>query len=305
MNPLQAAGRAFNLTHRLWVAILAVLVVSSFLGALATVLLPYEVIDQTLQGTVVTPDNQKQQIEVKTGQQILQAPTIQTPEQFRKVAGPTLILFVISLSFFLYLLGGVIGSLKEIFRGGKFSPPDLFKAGFRWFFPMLGWGLTIGLLAFLAASFFGILLVSLAGGGIRPVSPQEKEALSALPVALYRFSYACTGAFFLLSPIILIDLDKGAWRSFGEAVGFQFRHLFGVIGLFACVVLLGVVFQVWSMILGKMAEGLRQMLGIAPYASGWPVFFFGLLLGIPQAYLSVYFPSALYAYYHGNTSSSS
>lgn len=284
MNPFQAAGRAFNLTHRLWVAILAVLVVSSFLGALATVLLPYEVMDQ----------------------QILQAPTIQTPEQFRKVAGPVLILFVISFSFFLYLLGGVIGSLKEIFRGGTFSPPDLFKAGFRWFFPMMGWGLTIGLLAFLTASFLGILLVSLAaGGGIRPVSPQEKEALAALPVALYRFSYACTGAFFLLSPIILIDQDKGAWRSFGEAVGFQFRHLFGVIGLFGCVVLLGVVFQVWSMILGKMAEGLRPMLGIAPYAPGWPVFFFGLFLGVPQAYLSVYFPSALYAYYHGNTGSSS
>jgi len=301
VSVFKAVGQGFALTHRLWFAILAVLVVTAVLGGLASALLPFgRTPDQTFQVPVKVQGTQ-QQVPVRVEGQGIQVPEIKTPEQFKAVAGPVLILFVLSVTSALFLLGGVLGSLSRLLQRESVAVSDFFQAGIHWFFPMLGWAISLGLLTLVLTFVVGVPLA----GRLNPQvisNPQFRELAPSLPILLFRLAFLLVSGLFLFSSISLVEGKRGVWSSLRDSVKFLFRHLLGTMGLFACVVGVGVVVQLANLILAGPVNSLRGMLGIAPYAKGLPVFFFNLILGLPQAYLTVFFPSSLYAYYHANTS---
>ncbi|MBI3333721.1 MAG: hypothetical protein HYZ93_06500 [Candidatus Omnitrophica bacterium] len=271
MNLFRAAGRSFGLTHRLWFAVLSVLVVTSAVGALSTLLLPFQV----------------------TGGRLTVPPPADAQEAVSR-AGTVLALFLLSSGLALYLLGGVLGGLQRILRGESVSVSRFFQFSREWFFRMAGWGCALLLLVVGGSVVVGLIFAvpgsALAGAG----AFKQFFGFGFLPVFL--FLWAAN----VFSPILMVEHSQGIWASLGNSIRFFFRNLPACLGVLLCAVAVGVGMNIFGLLLEKIVRALRTALSIAPYVPGLPVFFFGLILGIPQAYLTVYFPSLLYTFYRDN-----
>ena len=281
MGFIQAVGKAFGLTHRLFVAVAVVVGFTALLSALATLWLPFEVIG--------TPP-------------VIRVPAPQNWEEVRGILLPALTLFLCSSFGFLFLLAATLGSLRKLLHGEPFSPLGYFQSGGRWFFPILGWMSVLGLLFLALSSLLGIPLAIQVGGLGSEVELKKGMAVFGLVLMMVHLAGFLI---FLFSPVSLVERSRGVWDSLGDSLRFLFRHLLGTVGLFASAVVVGVLLTVVGIVLGGVVNSIRGMLGIPPFVKGWPVFFFTLILGLPQAYLTVYFPALLYSYYHSNSSQAS
>jgi hypothetical protein len=273
VGPFKAVGQGFSLTRRLWFALLVVLVVSALFGAVATVSLPFEVDPAT--GTVRVPE-------------------IQTLEQLKTVLGPAMGLYVVSSTVALYLLGGILGGAARLLRNEPVSVRGFLAESNRWLIPMVWWATILSVvvlvLCLAAGLFFGFLWVMSA----------KQEVMKGVLLFAVMGTFFASFVALIYSPVALVQKGRGAWAALADSVRFFFGRLIGTLGLLLGVVAVGLVAAVANLVLAQVVNGLRQVLGVAPFAKGWPVFVFGLILGIPQAFLTVYFPSVLSAYYHGN-----
>ena len=82
------------------------------------------------------------------------------------------------------------------------------------------------------------------------------------------------------------------------------RRRFATVRLIFFVSLVVAIFWLGDYFLpAPMVDHVRAAMGIPPFAAGFPSFFFNLVLLLPQAFMSVYLPAVLYAYYLGQTES--
>ncbi|MBI3318750.1 MAG: hypothetical protein HYZ90_06410 [Candidatus Omnitrophica bacterium] len=272
MGVFPALGRALKSTFQLWFAIGCVLVANAFLNAVVTLALPFEVVE---------------------GQ--VRVPPVTSLQQALGLAGPVGGLFMLSSGMALYLLGGIIGSLEELASSEEASLGHLFREGRRHFFPMVGW----------ASSFFllvgGTALAVGLGGGLLWGILGRPQLLKSLVGLLVAGSFFLGWIAFLYSPVALVH-GGGVWESFKSSLRFFRRHIFATFLLLGLVVGVGVLMSAAGIVFAGVANGVRTLLGIPPYARGAPVFFLALIQGFPQAFLTVFFPGMLFAYYRGNES---
>ena len=254
----------FSLTGRLWAAMALLAVVFAAVGALATAFLPYEVVE---------------------GQVRVSAPA-EVSEALRRL-GVGLILYALAIGGSLFLLAGVFHGLRRQIRKESFSSADLLALSRAGFFPMLRWGI----------GFFGVqfAVAAVVGGAIGLLSKDLMQASFSTTLLF-------VGLALLFSPVILVERACGTWASFRESVRFVGRHPAGTLGLLFGAGFVGAVAWALWLIVALGVKRLQAAMGIAPFSPGLPAFFFGLILVVPQAFLTVYFPAVLYAYYHGKTS---
>ena len=273
----QAVGQGFSLTHRLFFAMGLAVLLKATMNALASVFLPIEMING-----------------------LVNVPTMVTMEEFRGHVGPVLGLSAFSMTAALYLLGGIVGSVGRLLRKEPLSfPGDFFKAANRWFFSLVGWAFGLGLIAIGLAILVGIVVGFLLAALRRDQVLQNVVRLSVMATLLISWTAL------IFSPAIFVESGCGVWRSLSESFRFTRKHLGGVFGLIWVVLLVGMGCLLVTHVLESVVQGLRQVIGIPTSAKGWPVFFFGLILKLPQSYLTVFFPALLYAYYHAATSTES
>ncbi len=275
MGVWRALIQGFSLTRRLWVAMGLFLVVYAGVGALATVLLPYQVVEGRVQ--VPTPADMSQAL---------------------KHLGIGLILYALGLGLSLYLLAGVFGGLRRQIREESFSGADLFALSRSGSLPMLGWGVGFFLVEFAASA-----AVAVAAWLLSAVTGLGQAGLSK---ALMQMGFYATsllvGLLLLFSPVILVERACRAWASFRESARFVRDHVAGTLGIVFGVSLIGAVVWALWLIVAQAVRQVQAALGIPPFSPGLPVFVFGWVLVAPQAFLTVYLPAVLYAYYHRKTS---
>ncbi len=273
MGPFKAVGQGFSLTRRLWFPLLGVVVVSALLGAVASVILPFE-------------------IDPATGG--IRAPEIRTLEQLKTVLGPAAGLYVVSSTVALYLLGGILGGAARLLRNEPVSASRFLAESNRWFLPMIWWATILSIVVLLLCLAVGIFF------GFLWVMSAKQEVMKGVLLFAVMGTFFASFTALIYSPVALVQKGQGSWAAMADSARFFFKRLIGTLGLLGGVVAVGLAAAVAGLALAQAANGLRQVLGVAPFAKGWPVFVFGLILGIPQAFLTVYFPSVLSAYYHGN-----
>ena len=301
MSVFKAVGRGFILTHRLWFGILAALLFYSAFEALESVLLPYEVKPGQVQRIPVEQGSRKGYAVFQTAETFT-IPEITNPDEMRAVAAPAITLLLFSSAVALYFLGGILGRAGRLIedRKARCSPADFLRASHQQFLPMLKWGFSLFILAVGLMILSGLILAIFFRDKVAAAAQLGKEA-AVLPILLFQSISMAMTALLIFSPVILVEKGQGVWRSFGESTRFLGRHLLKFMGLFACIVLVAVVVDVFGIFLAKVVGGMRESLHVAPFAKGWPVFFFKLILGIPQSYLTVFLPATLTAYYHAAT----
>lgn len=269
---LQALKRGLLLTKALWVAMAMYLLFFAVIGALVTLVLPYEVVD-----------GQVRVLEIRSGEDL---------------AGrlmPALFLYGIALAGSVYILGGVLGGLHELVREKPFGWADLVVHANRRFPRLLLWGaayfaLSIGVGIF-AAFFLSFVWAALG----------KPALLKPLIGTGASFAFMLVGLALFYSPIILVERARGVGVSFLESWRFVRTHAQGTLLLVFLVSLIGAI--AWLLgffLLAPVVNGLRTLMGVQPFSPGLPVFFFSLILGIPQAFVLLFLPSSLYAYYHGS-----
>lgn len=276
MGAFQAVGKGLITACRLWFVIPAVVVSYSAIGALATVWLPFSVVDGRFQ-----------------------VPPPATAEEALSRLMIGMGLFLCSWALSLYWLGGTLGSARGLLRDESFSRGDFFGAAGREFLRMLRW------------AFAWACVVMGSGLGVAVLIGFFWAATGRSPAMKILIQFGFTAATLwmavslLFSPMILLERSQGVWASLKDSWRFIRAHAAGAIGLLGGIVLVGVMVWTIGLILGAGVGQLRQMIGMASFTKGWPVFFFGLILGLPQAFLTLFIPAALYAYYWGNTRTSS
>lgn len=272
MSAFRAVGKGLAATGRFWFAIPGVVIAYSAISALATVLLPFTLVDGKLQ--VPPPTN--------------------PPEAFsRLVVG--MALFLSSLAFSLYWLGGTVLSTRLILQGETVSQRDFFDAAGRELFRMFRWALTLTSLA------MGLGLLVAAPLGVLWAATGRSSFMKALIQLGFTVTILFVGISFMFSPMILLERGQSVWSSFKDSWRFSHERSRGILGLISGIVGVGVVVWMIGLVLAGGIGQLRQMMGIAPFAKGWPVFFFGLILGLPQAFLTLFIPAALTAYHWGSS----
>ena len=274
MGAFQAVGKGVRIASRLWFALPVVVVSYSAIGALATVFLPFQMV------------NGRPQV-----------PPPATAEEALSRLAIGLSLFLCSSAFSLYWLGGTLSSARQLLNGQAFSSGNFFDAAGREFFRMLRWALA--LMGVVLG--FGIAVAALMG--LLWVATGRSPLMKALIQLGFTAATLVAGISLLFSPVILFEQGQGVWMSFRESWRFSRQRAAGVVGLLGGVVLVGVAVWLVGTLLAAGVGQLRQAMGIAPFAKGWPVFFFGWILGLPQAFLTLFIPASLYAYCWGQSRS--
>ncbi len=272
MSVFKAVGQGFKFLPRLWMAFLVILVMNAVAGALATVALPFEVVD---------------------GQ--LRVPPVTTPEEAAARFFPALGLYLFALGYSLFLLGGVFSGLSRLIKGSPLSVAVYFQSAARWFFPMVRWGL-----AFMGVTVGSGIAASLLVGLLWGVTGRT-EAMQALIQPAFSMTLFVVGLVLVFSPVIFVDRFLGVGKSFSESYKFLKVHKGATLGLLLLVGFIGALAWTGGLILAGIVNGIRDSFGIAQFAPGWPVFFFSLILGLPQAFVTVFFPTVLYSYYTGKS----
>lgn len=247
----------------------AFLVVYAGTGALATLFIPYEVVE----GRVRVP-----------------MPTNPGDALNRLVVGLGLYLIGIGLS--LYVLGGVFGALQRLVRKQTVASGELRGLSRRWFWGMVRWALAFFGITFGLGTAVALVIAtvgSVAGGA---------EAAKALMQAGFSGASVVSGLFLLFSPVVLVERASGAWASLRESYRIVVARPGATIGIVLCVSTVGAALYGLWLPVAAVVNQIRAGMGIAPFAKGAPVFFFGLILVFPQAFLSVYLPAVLQSYYH-------
>lgn len=273
MGVLQAVKQGLGLVKRLWVAGAAYLLLFSAMGMWVTLVLPYEVVD---------------------GQ--VRVPQVQNAEDLIRRLLPALGIYLLTFGGALYVFAGVLGNLGLLLRGRPVSAADFIVAANRRALSLLGWGAAffgLGLAAGIGAAFLCSFLWAILG---------QPPLLKPLIQMGGSFAFMGVGLAFTFSPFALVERGGGLRAVFLEAWRFFRGHAQATIRLFLAISVLGAAAWLLGLfILAPAVAGLRALLGIAPFSPGLPVFFFSLILGIPQAFVMVFIPSVLYSYYYGNS----
>lgn len=272
MSVWRAIGQGLDLTRRFWAAVLAFLLVYSSFGALSTVLLPFEMVN---------------------GQVRVPLPTNPSEAASRLIVALGIYLGMVGLS--VWLLGGVLAGAGQILEKKPFSSGDLFRASTARFWSMLGW-----VAAYAVACFGAGIAVAFALGFLAAVSGQA-AAVKSLAGLGFSAAGMVAGLLFLYSPSAIVKNSTGVWRGFGDSFRFVKGHGLATVALVFWISVIGAL--VWwfgVLVLARVTTTLRGAMGIPPFARGFPVFFFGLINGLPQAFLSVFIPASLVAYYQGS-----
>ena len=272
MSVWRAIGQGLDLTRRFWTAVLAFLLVYAFFGMLSTVLLPFEVVN----GRVRVP-----------------MPSNPSDAASRLIVALGIYFGMVGLS--VWLLGGVLTGTGQILEKKPFSQGELFRAGVARFWSMIGWvtGYAVSCMgAGVAAAFLLGFIAAVSG---------QATAMKSLAGLGFSSAGMVAGLLFLYSPAAIIQNSAGVWRGFGDSFRFVKRHGLATVALVFWISVIGAL--IWwfgVLVLARASGAIRAAMGIAPFAAGLPVFFFGLINGLPQAILSVFVPASLYAYYHGS-----
>jgi len=261
------------LSFKLWGAALLLVVVYSAVGALATLLLPFEIVNGRTQ---VPP------------------PTSPGEAASRLIIG--LGLYLPTLAFSLFVLGGVLGVAQDLPAKGTLSAGGFLDQAKQRFLPILRWGFAtmgVALAAGMAAAFFFSFLWAVMG---------RSPAMKYLVTTAFWGAMLAAGLLMVYSPVILIDQRRGVLDSFKESSRFFNANRTATFGLILWVSFIGaMIWLVWAISVAPVVGKIRTMMGIAPFAKGLPVFFFSLINGLPSAYLSVFVPLAIALFYWGRT----
>jgi len=264
----QAWLQGFSLTARLWLAGVLLLPIYAGGGALATLFLPYEVV----QGQVRVPP-----------------PTDVKQALHHFAIG--LALYLLIMGLVLFVLAGVFFSLRQLLNGQTVSVRQYLQSCRRGYIPILRWGIGFLFLEFSIAIGVGLgvmfLLYLLGQGGMA----------SALAQAGFGLAFFLVGFALSFSPIVLVEENRGVGSSFRRSARLVSEHPLGLLVLLIVVAfVVATAYALWLPV-AQWVRLIRAGLGVAPFAPGWPVFLFGLVLDVPQAFATVYLPSVLYTYY--------
>jgi len=269
----RATGQGLRRCARLWQAIAAFVVVYSAVGAVATLVLPFKVVE----GRVVVPPP-------SSGAEAL---------SLLVLAGG---LFLISTVLSLRVLGGVLHGLERIERRDPVSWKE-FSLGMRkWFGPLIRWGALFGLLLaglFLISVFLLAFLWAFSGRpeGFKAMVPQLAFVLTTFLTLPFYYS-----------PFILLENGGKARESFARSFRLAVKNLSGTFLLVVVISTIGAVVYWFDVLaLAKGVNAVRAALGIPAFAKGLPVFLFGLVLLLPEGFLSTLVPAAFHSYYRGKT----
>lgn len=271
MTIFRSAGQGFKLTFKLWPVVLLYLVVYSAVGALSTLLLPYEIVNnQTRVPPPASPAEALSQLVIALG------------------------LYLPTMAFSLYMLGGTLAVSRGLEAGERFSLREFHRQAKGRFGAILRWGLAAvgaALAAGLAAAFVATLLWAATG---RP------EGMKGLIGAGFWGALLAAGLVLLYSPVILIERGWGIKDCFKESSRFFNAHRAATFMLVLWLSFIGaLIWLLWAIGVAPVVKGVREMSGLPPFPKGLPNFFFSLALGAPSAFLSVYFPLALGIFYRG------
>lgn len=269
----RAVGQGLDLTRRLWAAVIAFLLVYAVFGALATVLLPFKVVG---------------------GQVHVPGPANPGEALSRLIVALGIYFGMITLS--VWLLGGVLAGSKELSEQRPFPAGQLFRAGGARLWTMIGW-----VLAYMVSCAGAGVAVAFVLGFVAAVTGQA-AAMKSLAGLGFSAAAMAAGLLFLFSPAAIVENGTGVWRGFGDSFRFVKSRGLGTLLLVFLISFIGaVIWWIGVLVLARASGAIRAAMGIAPFAAGLPVFFFGLINGLPQAVLSVFIPASLYAYYRGGS----
>lgn len=265
----QAVGQAFRLTLRLWIALAIVWVAQAAMASLALSVLPLQV--------VTTPE----------GQTSVTVPTAQNLPQLTQMAVGTLAAGFINLIISMLLLAGIVGELKRLLIPEPTSALTFIKSGLRWFFPVSIWFFWV--IVFVTVVSVGLGLTGALPQGIAGAPNQPPVSLAgALGLAI---TLVLGVPFVGYSLVIRVDRAQGIFASLRDAAVFLFRNFFPTLGLLALVIgVFGLSRLVMIPLGGQTNPFSRNFIQV-------------LLVGLPQAYVTVFFPSLFYAYVHARTHS--
>ncbi len=269
MGVWRAVLQGFGLARQLWVALGAFLVVYAGTGALATLFIPFEVVE----GRIRVP-----------------MPTNMAEALSRLIVGFGI--YLIGIGFSLYVLGGMFGALQRLVRKQPVARGELRGLAGRWFWGMARWALAFSAITFGLGGAVALIVATLAtaAGGTGAAGAIMQTAFSGTTVV--------SGLFLIFSPVVLVERALGAWASLRESCRIVVARPGATIGIVLCVSTVGALLYGLWLPVAAVINQIRAGLGIAPFAPGAPVFFFGLVLMFPQAFLSVYLPAVLQSYYY-------
>ena len=271
MTIFRSAGQGFKLTFKLFPAVLFYLVGYSAVGALATVLLPYEIVNN--QARVPRPSSMGQALS-------------------ELVIG--LALYLPTLFFSLYLLGGTLAASLKLAGGEPVPMEEFHRQAKRWFGAILRWGFAVfgtALAAGLTATFVMAFLWAVTG---------RSAGMKGLIGVGFWGALLAVGLVLVYSPVILIEQGRGIKEAFKESNRFFNAHRGATFGFILWLSFIGsLLWLAWAIGVAPVVGRVRVMGGLPPFPKGLPNFFFSLVLGLPSAFLSVYFPLALGIFYRG------
>ncbi len=164
----------------------------------------------------------------------------------------------------------------------------------RWFAAILRWGLAVfgvALAAGLAVALVIAFLWAVTG---------RSEGMKELIGAGFWGALLAAGLVLVYSPVILIERGRGIKEAFKESNRFFNAHRGATFGFLLWLSFIGaLIWLVWAIGVAPVVKGVREMAGLPPFPKGLPNFFFSLVLGLPSAFLSVYFPLVLGIFYRG------
>ncbi len=276
MTVLRATGSGFRLTLRLWIAVAAYSVANAFVSFLGS-FLPHQVVND----------------------QIQKVPLPKDPNELLALAISTFAVFLVMVVSQLYLLGGVLGCLQRMLRKQSVEAGEYFRQCREKFWFALKWGMV----AFLFL--LGIFCVgSFLSGLLWAITGHSAESRRFILVIGFGATQLLGLPFLLYSPFFLLENGGRIRDGFRGSYRFSMKRKFATVRLIFWVSLIVAIFWLADFFLpAPMIGRVRAALGIAPFAAGFPSFFFNLVLLLPQAFMSVYLPAVLYTYYVGQTAS--
>ena len=271
MTIFRSAGQGFKLTFKLFLVVLFYLVVYSAVGALATLLLPYEIVNN--QTRVLPPSS---------------------PGQALSLLIIALGLYLPTMAFSLYLLGGTLAVSRSLEAGEQILLPEFHRQAKRRFLLVTRWAFAavgVSLAAGLAVAFVMAFLWAVTG---------RSEGMKGLISTGFWGAALAAGLVLLYSPVVLVERGRGIKESFKESSRFFNRHRGATFGLILWLSFIGaLIWLAWAIGVAPVIRQVRVMAGLPPFPKGLPNFFFSLVLNIPSAFLSVYYPLALGIFYRG------
>lgn len=262
---------AFQLLPKFWMPMVVYLIGYSFIGALASVLLPYTIIN---------------------GQQAAAVP----PKNASEAVGYGIIgLTLFFMMFFLAtgLLGGVLESLRQILSGQAGAVSRFWSSVRKWFFRMGGWGVAYGLLT------VGLAVLAVFPVGFFWAVTGRAQGMRGMAEFVFYIAVLVVGYLFLYSPGFIVFKGSGLAAAFKRSARFVWRHkVASIVSIFLVSLIGALIYLADYYMVAPLVGRLRAMLGVAPFAKGAPAFFFGLILNFPAAILFVYIPLALGLFVH-------